>query len=120
MKTVKNKKKEDAAYDRKNLCNSLQLKIILLKMSPSKDIKLDLNFKVSPEFSCVLIKGIVEYLLYYRHQIPFNFELFEKLIKNKKEEEANCFKKLKLLNLARHTYEGICGIKTVSYKRSWV
>ena len=79
----------------------------------SKEISIDLNFKVSPEFSCVLTKGIVDYLLYYRHQIPFNFKLFEKLINEKKEEEETCFKRLKLINLARSTYESVCGIKTV-------
>lgn len=93
---------------------NLFLLIIMSPPSKSKEIKIDLNFKVSPEFSCVLAKGIVDSLLFYRHQIPFNFSLFEKLInKKEQEEETNCFKRLKLINLARSTYESVCGIKTV-------
>lgn len=89
--------------------------VVMSKEEKNNEIKIDLNVKVSPEFSCALTKGIVDYLLYYRHQIPFNFELFEKLIKQK--EETTCFRKLKLINLAKNTYESICQVKTVRKTR---
>lgn len=84
-------------------------------MDKIKEIEINLNFKASPEFSCVLTKGIIDYLLHLRHQIPFTFDHFEKSIKKVEHEETSCFKRQKSINLAKETYERICGIKTVSH-----
>jgi hypothetical protein len=76
------------------------------------EIKLDLDVQITSDFSCVLIKELIDYLLHHRNQIPFNYELFDKCVR--KKIDANDFKSQKIINLAKDTHARICDIKSVS------
>lgn len=79
-----------------------------------RQIKINLDFKSSPEFACSLTTSVVHYLLHYRNQIPFTFEIFERAIQKNIQQEEISFKRLKSINAARETYERICEIKKVN------
>jgi hypothetical protein len=79
-----------------------------------RQININLDFKTTPEFACSLTTSVVNYLLHYRNQIPFTFDIFERTIKKIQLEEIECFKRLKSINLATETYERICEIKKVN------
>lgn len=79
-----------------------------------RQIKINLDFKSTPEFACSLTTSVVNYLLHYRNQIPFTFEIFEQSIKKIQQEEITCFKRIKSINAARETYERICEIRKVN------
>lgn len=83
-------------------------------MEKSREIEIYLNYKATPEFSSTLTKHILDFLLHYRNQIPFTFNVFEKSLRKVEEEKSINFKRLKLINLAKDAYEKICVVKQVS------
>lgn len=85
-----------------------------------KKFLIDLNFKPTKNFETKLVISLFDYLLHFRAQIPFHFDLFERFIQTKTRTENNedvskkpDWKTEKQIKLAVETYEKICLLKVV-------
>lgn len=86
------------------------------------EIEINIHLRVQPSKQLLnnLLSNLLEYLLFARSQIPFSYDLFNKMFSNVIErneaagKEQNNWKIEKQLKLAGETLERICSLKQVS------
>ena len=84
------------------------------------DLNIDLNVPtVSSQLNLSIIGSYMEFLLFHRNHLPFNFASFDLLVKQKRKihDDSNnwsAFKVQRQLELAQETIDSINLVKEVS------